>query len=244
MTTFAYNATNSSLWLYNINSQTWDVPGPGTNGPPLLMRRSTATTINKDGVIFILGGRVKVDTGSEVFTIFDEFFTFDTLLLKWTNLTSLPNHPYKRSHATATLMPDGKIIYIGGVTQSIPGEPATRISMNEVIILGGCQSYGLNQTISYPVFVLLDVSSETFQYSSPQPSGISPPPLSYHTATLYQSYMIVAFGNDSCSSNNYRTFCQINLQFLLKSLPNYAITSAFNATFFFKKKHQHQNFWQ
>ncbi|CAG8692880.1 32944_t:CDS:2, partial [Racocetra persica] len=194
MTTFSYNGTNSSLWIYNVNSQRWDVPGPGTNGPPLPIRRSTATVISKNG------GRVEVDTASDVFTILEDFFTFDTLLLRWTNLTSLSNHPYKRSHSTATLMPDGKIIYIGGVTQSIPGTPATRISMNEVtpdnhtiVILGGSQSYGLNETTPYPVFALLDIRSEPFQYSSPQPSGISPPPLSFHTATLYKDYMIVAF---------------------------------------------------
>ncbi|CAG8609997.1 15608_t:CDS:2 [Cetraspora pellucida] len=194
MATFAYNVTNSSLWIYNVNSQLWDVPGPGTNGPPLPMRRSTATVIDKNGMIYIFGGRVEVDTGSDVFTIFDDFFTFDTLLLKWTNLTSLPNHPYKRSHTTTTLMPDGKIIYIGGVTQSIPGQTGNRISMNEsavgtvdprvghtsilapdnstIVILGGTQSYALNQTTAYPVFVLLDVKSEPFQYSTPQPSGL------------------------------------------------------------------------
>ncbi|CAG8501962.1 10721_t:CDS:2 [Cetraspora pellucida] len=221
MATFAYNGTNSSLWIYNVNSQLWDVPGPGTNGPPLPMRRSTATVIDKNGMIYVFGGRVEVDTGSDVFTIFDDFFTFDTLLFKWTNLTSLPNHPYKRSHTTTTLMPDGKIIYIGGVTQSIPGQNANRISMNEsavgtvdprvghttmnifdfkapdnstIVILGGTQSYALSQTTAYPVFVLLDVKSEPFQYSTPQPSGVSPPSLSFHTATLYKNYMIVAFG--------------------------------------------------
>ncbi|CAG8686108.1 10908_t:CDS:1, partial [Racocetra fulgida] len=131
MTTFGYNTTNSILWIYNVNSQRWDTTGQGTDGAPLPRRRSTATTSDKNGVIYILGGRVEVDTGSNVFTIFDDFFMFDTLLLKWTNMTSLPNHPYKRSHSTATLMPDGRIIYIGGVTQSIPGVAATRISMNE-----------------------------------------------------------------------------------------------------------------
>ncbi|CAG8718990.1 16271_t:CDS:1, partial [Racocetra fulgida] len=131
MATFGYNATNSTLWMYNLNSQRWEVHGTGVKGAQLPMRRSTATVIDENGTIFILGGRVAVDTGSDVFTIFDDFFTFDTLTPKWTNVTSLPNHPYKRSHNTATLMPDGKIIYIGGVTQSNPGEPANPIEMNE-----------------------------------------------------------------------------------------------------------------
>ncbi|KAF0490227.1 galactose oxidase [Gigaspora margarita] len=240
MVTFGYNTTNSSLWIYNINSQKWDTNGPGTYGPPLPRRRSTATVIDKNGVIYIFGGRVGVDTGSDVFIMFDDLFTLDTSLFEWSNL-SLPNHPPKRNLCTATLMPDGKIIYIGGVTQSFAGGPPTRVNMNEIyifdtiasawsqksalgnidprvghtailapdnytiVIFGGTQGYVLRQSTSYPTFVLLDVKSEPFQYSSPQTSGMAPPPLSYHTATLYQNYMIVVFGNitnDFGPSNN------------------------------------------
>ncbi|RIB03233.1 hypothetical protein C2G38_803642 [Gigaspora rosea] len=74
-----------------------------------------------------------------------------------------------------------------------------------IVIFGGTQGYVLRQSTSYPTFVLLDVKSEPFQYSSPQTTGKAPPPLSYHTATLYQNYMIVAFGNvtnDLGPSNN------------------------------------------
>ncbi|CAG8564580.1 1850_t:CDS:2, partial [Dentiscutata heterogama] len=133
METFSYNTTNSSLWIYNINSQNWDTSGPGTYGPPLPRRRSTATVIDKNGVIFIFGGRVGPDTGSDVFIVLDDLFTLDTTLFKWSNI-SLPNHPSPRNLCTATLMPDGKIIYIGGVTQSSPGQSPTRISMNEIHI--------------------------------------------------------------------------------------------------------------
>ncbi|RIB26876.1 hypothetical protein C2G38_2162152 [Gigaspora rosea] len=91
MKTFGNNATNSSLWSYNINSQRWDI-------------------------------------------------------------VVLPNPS--------------------------PGEVANLISMNEVtpnnqtiFILGGTQSYGLAQTTPHPVFLLLDVKSEPFQYSSLQPSS-------------------------------------------------------------------------
>ncbi|KAF0433291.1 galactose oxidase [Gigaspora margarita] len=249
MKTFGYNATNSSFWTYNINSQRWNDSMPGTYGLPLPRRRSTATIIDKNEIIYIFGGRVQIDTGSDVFTLFDDFFTFDTLLLKWTNL-SLPNHPSKRSHATATLMPDGKIIYIGGVTQSTPGEVANRLSMNEfalgnnidprvghtavlapnnytIVILGGTQSYGLAQATSHPVFLLLEVKSEPFQYSSPQPSGIVPPPLAYHTATLYQNYMIVAFGN---ITNDSEPSTNTSANIYLMNLSNYTWVTQFGMT--------------
>ncbi|CAG8456835.1 4448_t:CDS:2, partial [Gigaspora rosea] len=199
MVTSGYNTTNSILWVYNVNSQEWGLSQ--TVGTQLPRRRSTATIIDQSGVIYIFGGRVELDMGSNVFTIFDDFFTFNTLSLTWMNLSST-NPPYKRSHSTATLMPDGTIIYIGGVTQEAPGQNSTRILMNEInvfdtkkltwsmkyannhdptinidprvghtAVLGGTQSYGLNQTTAYPIFVLLDVKSEPFQYLSPQTSG-------------------------------------------------------------------------
>ncbi|CAG8444894.1 14315_t:CDS:2 [Dentiscutata heterogama] len=239
MTTFNYNASDSILWIYSINSQKWSTSGPGTQGTILPRRRSTATVIDSKNVIYIFGGRVELDMGSNVFTIFDDFFTFDTNTLLWTNL-SYTNHPSKRSHCSATLMPDGTIIYIGGVTQTNPGENSTRVLMTDInvfdtiqlswsfktanssssvnidprvghtavlapdnhtiVILGGTQSYGLDQTTSYPVFVLLDVRS--FQYSSFDPSGPAPPPLSFHTATRYQNYMIVAFGKRISKNDN------------------------------------------
>ncbi|CAG8529926.1 9124_t:CDS:2 [Gigaspora margarita] len=246
--TLNYNASDSILWIYTINSQLWNTSGPGTHGTLLPRRRSTATIINSKNVIYIFGGRVEVDTGSSVFTIYDDLFTFDTNLLEWNNL-SLPNHPSKRSHCSATLMPDGRIIYLGGLSQSNPGEAATRILMTEIyvfdtvqstwsmkianspdsvnidprvghtavlapdnhtiVILGGTQSYGLGSTSSYPEFVLLNVKSEPFQYSAPKPSGPTPPSLSFHTATLYQNYMIVAFGNYlfSFNNNDYVAIC-------------------------------------
>ncbi|CAG8762563.1 5864_t:CDS:2, partial [Racocetra persica] len=89
-------------------------------------------------------------------------YIFDTIASAWSQKSAVGNIDPRVGH-TALLAPDN----------------------HTIVILGGSQSYALNQTISYPVFVLLDVKSEPFQYSSPQPSGISPPPLSFHTATLY-----------------------------------------------------------
>ncbi|KAF0427867.1 galactose oxidase [Gigaspora margarita] len=245
MVTSDYNATNSILWIYTIKTQQWSNSGSGTHGTPLPRRRSAGTIIDSKNVVYTFGGKVELDMGSSMFTIFDDLFTFDTNLLEWKNL-SLPNHPSKRSHVTATLIPDGRIIYIGGVTQSNPGDNGTRLLMTEIyvfdtiqltwslktankpdsvnidprvghsavlapdnhtiVIFGGTQD-GFAQITAYPVFILLDVKSEPFQYLATTPSGSAPPPLAFHTATLYQKYMIVAFGNDLSSFNNNYYAC-------------------------------------
>ncbi|RIB30471.1 hypothetical protein C2G38_2026816 [Gigaspora rosea] len=262
MATSDYNATNSILWIYTIYTQQWNTSGSGTHGTLLPRRRSTGTIIDSKNIIYIFGGKVELDMGSSVFTIFDDLFTFDINLLEWKNL-SLPNHPSKRSHATATLIPDRKIIYIGGVTQSNSGGNGTRLLMTEIyfidtiqltwsskttkspdsvnidprvglsaflapdkhtiVIFGGTQD-GFAQITAYPVFVLLNVKSEPFQYSVPTPSGPIPPPLAFHTATLYQSYMIVEFGNitnDFGPSNNKSAYVY------LMDLSNYTWVTQF-----------------
>ncbi|KAF0559897.1 galactose oxidase [Gigaspora margarita] len=262
MVTSVYNATNSILWVYTIKTQQWSNSGSGTNGTPLPRRRSTGTIIDSKNVIYIFGGKVELDMGSSVFTIFDDLFTFDTNLLEWKNL-SLPNHPSKRSHATATLIPNGRIIYIGGVTQSNPGDNGTRLLMTEIyvfdtiqltwslktakspdsvnidprvghtavlapdnhtiVIFGGTQD-GFAQITAYPAFVLLDVKSEPFQYSAPTPSGQAPPPLAFHTATVYQNYMIVVFGN---LTNDFGPSNNASSDVYLMTLSNYSWVTQF-----------------
>ncbi|RIB26373.1 hypothetical protein C2G38_265772 [Gigaspora rosea] len=105
----------------------------------------------------------------------NEIYIFDTIASAWSQKSALGNIDPRVGH-TAILAPDNYTI----------------------VIFGGTQGYVLRQSTSYPTFVLLDVKSEPFQYSSPQTTGKAPPPLSYHTATLYQNYMIVAFGLKCC----------------------------------------------
>ncbi|CAG8611336.1 12177_t:CDS:2, partial [Gigaspora margarita] len=185
MATFNYNASDSILWIYTIKSRQWSTTGPGTHGTLLPRRRSTATIINSKNVIYIFGGRVDLDTGGvtqnnpgedAIRILMTEIYIFDTVQSTWLLQTANSPSPLNidpRVGHTAVLAPDN----------------------NTIVILGGTQSYGINQTTPYPVFVLLDVKSEPFQYSAPTPSGSIPPPLAFHTATLYQDYMIVAFGN-------------------------------------------------
>ncbi|RIB15168.1 hypothetical protein C2G38_1600135 [Gigaspora rosea] len=143
---------NIQTLAYDVKTQVWGTSGPGTTGPPLPNRRSTATIIDQNGVIYIFGGRVEIDTGSNVFTCFNDMFTFNIDSLVWTNL-SLPNSPSPRSHCSATLMPDGKIIYIGGVNQSIPGQPASRIVMNEIYVFDTILSTWSLKAAKIPSFV-------------------------------------------------------------------------------------------
>ncbi|CAG8803854.1 32745_t:CDS:2, partial [Racocetra persica] len=193
---------------------------PDINGGPLIRRRSTSTVISQDGKIYIFGGRAENDTASPDLILFNDTYIYNTVTPGW-NKISASNAPSARSHCTATLLPNGKILYIGGVYQDRPGEDTKPIEMKDqttiptgipiearightatltpdndkIIIIGGTSSHVTNATTAHPVFIMLDIRTESYEYSELKYSGIRPPPLAYHTVNLYQNLIIVAFGN-------------------------------------------------
>jgi hypothetical protein len=54
-----------------------------------------------------------------------------------------------------------------------------------------------NLIASIPQVIVLDTSTSPFQWSIPKVGsndGIKPPSLVFHTANLYENYMIIAYG--------------------------------------------------
>ncbi|CAG8520760.1 25875_t:CDS:2, partial [Racocetra persica] len=123
-----WSSTNQTIFIYRPTAQTWMNPKSVANiGAPIIRRRSTSTVISK-GIIYIFGGRAEIDTGSPTFICFNDLYTYDTVLSKW-NRINADNVPTPRSHSAAVLLPDGKILYIGGVSQASPGKDVTPIDM-------------------------------------------------------------------------------------------------------------------
>ncbi|CAG8596270.1 14857_t:CDS:2, partial [Dentiscutata erythropus] len=126
-----WNTTNQTIFIYRPSGRTWLNPGSvAAVGGPTIRRRSTSTVF-VNGKLYIFGGRAQIDTGSLVFTCFNDFYTYDTILSKWGKINA-DNVPSPRSHSTATLLPDGKILYIGGLNQTTPGDAASPIDMREI----------------------------------------------------------------------------------------------------------------
>ncbi|CAG8725132.1 7579_t:CDS:2, partial [Gigaspora rosea] len=121
-------------------------------------------------------------------------YNFDLLTYSW-NVNTLPNQPVGRRQHTATLIPDGKIIFIGGMntpdiaqldiydtianqwSQKIAiksgnvsaryGHTATLTPNNQSIIVYGGLSYNLNQSIGG--IAVLDLT--TYIWTNYTPSG-------------------------------------------------------------------------
>ncbi|CAG8786779.1 3926_t:CDS:2, partial [Gigaspora margarita] len=128
-----YNMTRQFVFFYQPYGKSWSYPLDQKGAAPS-RRRSTSTVINSKGVIYIFGGRVQVDTGSPMFVSYNDLYTFDTVLLTW-NQINATNVPSPRSHAAPVMLPSGKILYIGGVSQTRPGVDVSLVDMNEPIIV-------------------------------------------------------------------------------------------------------------
>ncbi|CAG8466538.1 21125_t:CDS:2 [Dentiscutata erythropus] len=126
-----YNATDQMIFIYRHAARTWRQLGQGVIGTQPSRRRSTSTVVDKNGKIYIFGGRIEFDMFSHPLILYNDLYTFDTTLLAW-NKIDAANAPSVRSHATPILLPSGKILYIGGVTQSAPGITTTLLKMTEI----------------------------------------------------------------------------------------------------------------
>ncbi|CAG8594111.1 2479_t:CDS:2, partial [Cetraspora pellucida] len=192
-----YTMTDQFIFFYQSRAEAWSYP-LNNKGTPPSRRRSTAT-ISKNGIIYIFGGRVQVDTGSPTFICYNDLYTFDPVLVSW-NKINADNAPSPRSHAAPVLLPNGKILYIGGVSQTDPGKEADLIDMNEI-----------------PVF---DTISSTWSYKYASQS-IRIQPRVAHTATLTpdNNEIIIIGGNSSNITNNLVPPVDLNSLIYILDIP-------------------------
>ncbi|CAG8646525.1 14777_t:CDS:2, partial [Racocetra persica] len=204
-----WNVTNNTIFMYNLREKYWTIPKP-IGVPPSIRRRSASTVIDKDGTkIYMFGGRADTSTGSPIFIIFNDLYTYDTILSKWETINVTENAPISRRPTSPVNMDEIAVFDTNSLKWSNKhAENASRIQprvghtatlsqdKTSIIIIGGTTAsiIGLRIT-AYPIFILLDISTEPYKYSELNDSGERPRPLAYHTVNLYQNYMIVAFGN-------------------------------------------------
>ncbi|CAG8803856.1 4002_t:CDS:2, partial [Dentiscutata erythropus] len=162
-----------------------------------------------------------LDTGSNTTILYNDLHIFDTVLQLLT-IVDVPDPPLPRSYSTATLLPDGRIVYIGGFTQSASGNNISLHDMRNISVFntvnyvwslqtadlanlttvsGRVDDQSIQDT-TYPDYLKLNVTRNPFQFSLLNTHGDKPPQLSFHIATLYNNYMVVAFGKIGSINNN------------------------------------------
>ncbi|RIA79775.1 hypothetical protein C1645_810689 [Glomus cerebriforme] len=178
------------VYQFDTKSNTLSVPIIQGITPP---RRRDMDSVSYQGKIYMFSGRT-FDVNNEFFNNFD---ILDTVNLNW-GVGSLVNAPPPRFGYTATLV-NGVIYYIGGL-QKIGTNPQVD---GKICVYGG--SYlGQNMQYSIPAQIqiaMLDITTLTWSIpqlqnaNTPKLDDLSIPNLVYHSATLLDKSMLVAFGN-------------------------------------------------
>ncbi|CAG8781491.1 20913_t:CDS:2, partial [Cetraspora pellucida] len=194
------------------------VPVPDTPSTPSSRKWHTSVIDHMNKKIYVWGGitvtGLSMDYSFLNFTKNNEtmydriMYIFDITQSVWTS-NPTQNPPIGRCLHTATFVPDGRIIMIGGATNSDVGKTAkkngfipsiihhsaTLLPDNKSIII-----YGGSNESGYSGLAILNLSSYAWTVISP--TGNAPPIISSgHEATLYFDVIIFSFGEYFLSNN-------------------------------------------
>ncbi|CAB5180123.1 unnamed protein product [Rhizophagus irregularis] len=222
------------LKVYQLDTKTNKITlpvilGAIPNGDNLI----SMSSVFYEGIIYYLFSGGEIDNKTGIINLYNNHYIFDTINLNW-KVGGLINAPPPRYKHTATLA-NGIIYYIGGVqmnnfyasmsniyryntisniwslevtTGNTPDRRAGHSAVlveNNICIFGGA-FFGLSPKESIAM-----LNTSTLEWSIPhfnnprRPNMPTLPNLFYHTATLVDKRMLVAFGNDTDNPiNGYR----------------------------------------
>ncbi|CAG8649108.1 1612_t:CDS:2 [Ambispora leptoticha] len=196
-----WQLANHSYSIDVINSALWtEKEIPLDSGPK--GRRSMTSIVDKAGIIYVFGGSNQTIDGETRGNYDTTMYKLNSVTGLWSQAplrtlgidnTTLPGFDY-----SATMLGDGKIIYIGGQLAN-----GVYLDMNKVWSYNTLNDqWTLNQVggeeissraAHSAVLALAILDTTTWTWSKPL---ITNPSMTRHahTATLYKNYMIVAFG--------------------------------------------------
>ncbi|RHZ53216.1 hypothetical protein Glove_444g20 [Diversispora epigaea] len=108
--TLNYDFSNQ-VHKYDYNASKWTIPSiTGDSIPP---RQQIKGVIDNSGIIYIFGGVNTTNLVTSIGTMNNDMNTFDTSSMAWKTL-NLSNLPLPCNGYSASLLPNGIIVYIGG----------------------------------------------------------------------------------------------------------------------------------
>lgn len=168
--------------VLNANTLTWSQPNTISNA--LTPRGGyTANLLNNSFIIYI--GGLQFVNGVYSNVDMNEIQIFNTNSLSWSTMHAYGDVVTARNSHTTVLTNDGHIILFGG-------NSANDINDNSIIS-------------ALPDLAILDTNVSPYKWSAPNiTSAYASPSLCYHSATLYNGIMFIAFGLQTFSrSPNY-----------------------------------------
>ncbi|CAG8495595.1 20581_t:CDS:2 [Rhizophagus irregularis] len=214
-TLFLYGGTStdqtmSLVYTFDSQSIVWSIPKIA--GVNTIRKRGLTGIINNDGRMYLWGGCTNTD-------FVNDMLILDTINLNWSK-GSIINAPTPRTDYGAILLPNNKIIYMGGndydttsfnsntlnivkgttltLSEVTSGNiPSNRAGFSAVLGLDGKRiiifgGYFINPGYLDTTLYVLDLANNNWYI--PKISGKIPKPRALHQANVIGKYMVVSFG--------------------------------------------------
>ncbi|RHZ77938.1 hypothetical protein Glove_168g40 [Diversispora epigaea] len=127
--TLEYDYSNL-VYTYDYSTSKWSTPV--LDGDKVLPRQDIKGVIDNSGIIYIFGGFNATNLTSFYGKIYNDMKTLNTVSDTWTTLSISGNLPLPCDEYTADILPNGTIVYIGGVEQVSYGANFTLVNMNKI----------------------------------------------------------------------------------------------------------------
>ncbi|RHZ53509.1 hypothetical protein Glove_441g6 [Diversispora epigaea] len=118
------------VYTYDYSTSTWSALELGDDTVP--PRQNIEGVIDNSGIIYIFGGFNATDLINEKGYLYNDMNILNTVSSTWKTLSISGSLPNKCSHYTANILPNGIIVYIGGIEKVSYGVNFTLVDMNKI----------------------------------------------------------------------------------------------------------------
>ncbi|RHZ82474.1 hypothetical protein Glove_109g244 [Diversispora epigaea] len=174
--TLDYNYSNL-VYTYDYLTSTWSTPKIGDDSVPP-PRQDMRGVIDDSGIIYIFGGFNATNLTSFSGRLFNDMNALNTVSNTWTTLIISGNIPNLCDQYAANILPDGIIVYFGGVEQVSVGANFTLANMNKIKLF----------------------DTNTYEWSRMDATGDEIDPRMYFSSVLTQDGYIIIFGGCTYSA--------------------------------------------
>ncbi|RHZ53491.1 hypothetical protein Glove_441g22 [Diversispora epigaea] len=101
------------VYTYDYLASTWSALELGGDTVP--PRQDIEGVIDNSGIIYIFGGYNATDLINNEGYLYNDMNILNTVLNTWTTLSISGNLPIRCAHYTVNILPNGNIVYIGGI---------------------------------------------------------------------------------------------------------------------------------
>ncbi|RHZ51574.1 hypothetical protein Glove_476g71 [Diversispora epigaea] len=116
------------VYTYDYPTSTWSIPELSGIVPP---RQHIRGVIDNSGKIYIFGGYNATNLITFAGYLYNDMNVLNTVSKTWTTLSTSGNLPIRCFEYTANILPNGIIVYIGGVEQ-VSDANNTFVTMNKI----------------------------------------------------------------------------------------------------------------